>query len=55
MRSERSAVILTVKDAPKMTRQGRKNIASWLRRQARFLEEHGPEFAGRFTARYLYR
>lgn len=51
----KSAAILTLKDAPKMTKRGRKEIASWLRRQARFLESHGTQLAGRFIARYRYR
>ena len=51
----KSAAIVTVKDAQKMTKRGRKAIATWLRRQASFLEKHGTEFSGRFTARYLYR
>jgi hypothetical protein len=55
MKAEKSAAIVTIKDAPKMTKRGRKNIAAWLRRQAAFLEQHGNEFAGRFTARYIYR
>lgn len=55
MKTSKSAAILTVKDAPIMTKRGRKQIAAWLRRQAKFLESHGPEFASRFTARYLYR
>ena len=53
--SDKSAAILTVKDAPKMTPRGRKQIATWLRRQAAFLESDGKRFASRFTARYLYR
>ena len=52
---DKSAAILTVKDGHKMTRKGRKDIAAWLRRQASFLERHGDQFSGRFTARYLYR
>ena len=55
MTKEQSAAIVTIKDAPAMTKRGRKAIAAWLRRQATFLEKHGNEFAGRFTARYLYR
>jgi hypothetical protein len=55
MRKEKSAAIVTIKDAPKMSRKGRKDIASWLRRQATFLEKHADQFAGRFTARYIYR
>lgn len=53
--SVKSAAIVIVKDAPKMTKRGRKAIAAWLRRQASFLEKHGNDFSGRFTARYLYR
>lgn len=53
--TEKSAVILTVKDAQIMTPEGKKEIARWLRRQAKMLEQHGNEYATRFTARYLYR
>ena len=51
----KSAALVTIKDAPKMTRRGRLAIAKWLRRQASLLEKYGEEFAGRFTARYWYR
>lgn len=51
----KSAAVLTVFDAPKMTKRGRKQIAAWLRKQAEFMEQYGPELADRFTARYLYR
>lgn len=52
---EKSAAIVTIKDAPKMTKRGRKNIAAWLRRQAGFLEKHSDQLSHRFTARYIYR
>ena len=52
---EKSAAIVTIRSADKMTAKGRKAIAAWLRRQAAFLVKHGPEFSGRFTARYMYR
>lgn len=51
---EQSAAILTIKDAPNMTKRGRKNIAMWLRRQAGFLDKHADKLSRRFTARYLY-
>ena len=55
-RTEKSAAIVTIKDAPKMSKQGRKNIAAWLRRQADMLVRSGTHYTnGRFTARYLYR
>lgn len=50
-----SAAILTVRDAPGMTKRGRKQIAAWMRRQAAFFEKHGDNYSKRFTARYLYR
>lgn len=52
---EQSAAVITVFEAPSMTTRGRKSIASWMRRQADFLEQHGQDFAKRFTARYRYR
>lgn len=54
MVKEKSAAILTMKDADNMTNEGRKDIARWLRRQADFLVKHHREFASRYTARYLY-
>jgi hypothetical protein len=48
------AAIVTVFDAPDMTKRGRKRIAMWLRKQAEFLEHEGHVYAKRFTARYLY-
>lgn len=51
----KSAAIITIKKADKMTTAGRKAIAKWMRRQAGFLESHGNNFASRFTARYLYK
>lgn len=52
---EKSAAVLTLKDAPSMTKKGRKDIALWLRRQAGFLEKHADKLSHRFTARYIYR
>lgn len=52
---EKSAAIVTIKDAQDMTPEGRKDIARWLRRQAAFLEKHAEELSNRYTARYLYR
>jgi hypothetical protein len=53
--AEKSAAIITVKDAPEMTKRGRRQVASWMRKQADFLEFEGKAFSKRFTARYLYR
>lgn len=55
MAKAKSAAILTLKEAPKMTKRGREDIAAWLRRQASFLEKHADQLSDRFVARYLYR
>jgi hypothetical protein len=55
MKTEKSAAIITIKDAPSMSKKGRRQIAAWMRRQATFLEESGHVLSSRFTARYLYR
>lgn len=54
-RKDRAAAIITIRDAARMTARGRRNVADWLVRQARFLREHGQEYSDRFTGRYLYR
>ena len=51
---EKSAAILTIKDADKMSKRGRKEVAAWLRRHAKYLEQHGQAYSSRFTGRYLY-
>lgn len=51
---EKSAAILTIKDAPNMSAKGKKEIAEWLRRQAKMLIKDGDKYAKNFTARYLY-
>lgn len=48
------AAIVMIKDAPTMTKRGRKNIAAWLRRQAYALEHHAEDLGRRYTARWLY-
>ena len=54
-KAEKSAAIVTIKDAANMTKRGRRKIALWLRQQAEFLEEHGNEFDRTFRARYIYK
>jgi len=51
---DKSQAIITIYDAPKMSKKGRKAIADWMRRQARFLEHHSGELSSRFRARYMY-
>jgi hypothetical protein len=50
----KSAAIITIHDAPSMTKRGRTAIARWMRRQADFLERESKNLSRRFTARYLY-
>ena len=54
MTKEQSAAIVTIKDAPSMTKRGRKQIAAWLRKHADWLEQDGDKYSKRFTGRYLY-
>jgi hypothetical protein len=50
----KSAAILTIKDAPNMSEKGKKEVAEWLKRQAKMLIKEGDNYAKNFTARYLY-
>lgn len=52
---EKSAAILTIFGVRKMTKEGRRDIANWLHRQAKFLQDYPNQYAPRFTARYLYK
>ena len=54
MTKEYSAAIVTIKDAPSMTKRGRKAIAAWLRKHAVWLEQDGDKYSKRFTGRYIY-
>ena len=53
-RVERSAAIVTIKDAPSMSKRGRRAIATWLRKHANWLEQDGDKYSKRFVGRYLY-
>jgi len=54
MKKLKIAAIVTIKDAPKMTKPGRKKIATWLIRQSECLLNNSDELAPVFRARYLY-
>lgn len=56
-KKEKSAAVVTVFDASKMTPAGRKAIAKWLRGVSETLLKYGikPGFAKRWTSRYIYR
>jgi hypothetical protein len=53
-KTEKWAAKITIKDGAKMTRKGRKQVAKWMERQAKFLREDGDLLAPTYTARYLY-
>ena len=54
MTKEKSAAVITIRDANKMTDKGRKAIAEWLRNNAKNLFKYRKAYSGRFTARYIY-
>lgn len=54
-KKEKSAAILTIKDAPNMSKKGKAAIAKWLNQCAKNLVKDGHLYSNRFTARYLYR
>lgn len=43
---------LVIRNASNMTKQGRKDIAAWLRMHADHLLKHGNNYSGRFTGGY---
>ena len=51
-----AAAVLTIHDAGEMTARGAREVAAWLRRQARHLDSktYRGQYASRHTARYLY-
>ncbi len=48
------AASITIHDAAKMTPKGRKDIANWLRQQAKNLLKESSNYSTRFRASYLY-
>lgn len=57
MAVEKSAAVLTIKDAALMTKRGAADIAKWLRRQADMMDdaEARGTLADRYRARYIYK
>lgn len=53
-RFRQTRTLLTLKDYDNYSSKGRRDIAAWLRRHAKFLEQHGNQYSKRFTGRYLY-
>lgn len=56
MATEKSAAVLTIKDAASMTPAGARRVANWLRKQAGYLDraDERKALSDRYRARYLY-
>jgi hypothetical protein len=54
MKKEKCAASITIHDAADMTPKGKKEIAEWLRKQAKMLLKEGDNYPTRFRASYLY-
>ena len=52
--NEKTAAVVTIFDAGKMSPAGRKRIAAWLRSQADMILTEGDNYSDRFRGRYLY-
>ena len=50
---DKAAATVTVHDADKMGREGRRDIAAWLRRHANELVRDGHLYSKRFRGRYV--
>jgi hypothetical protein len=55
MAATKVAASLKIIDAENMSEEGRRRIATWLRRQANFLVKEGDKFAPCYRASYRYR
>jgi len=53
MKKEKTHAVLTIKDAAKMNKRQKKEIANWLTREAKNLIKEGERYSGKFTARYI--
>jgi triphosphoribosyl-dephospho-CoA synthetase len=51
----KSAAVLTIFDAGKMTKKGRRDIAKWLRQHAEDLLSDGDNYSSLFRGRFQYR
>lgn len=51
---EKVAASVHIHGAPRMTPEGRKEIAVWLRKHANWLLKEGTNYAERFRGRYMY-
>ena len=55
LKDEKAIATFTIHEASRMTREGRAEIAAWLRSTAKSLTRDGDKYAKRFTARYMAR
>lgn len=54
VKKEKCAASITIHDAADMSFKGKKEIADWLRKQAKMLLKEGDNYSTRFRASYLY-
>lgn len=52
--TEKTAATITIHGARRMSPEGRKRIADWLRQHANDLMVEGDSYADRFRGRYLF-
>lgn len=52
---ERAAAVITIRRAGSMSKKERAAIAAWLRNHARWVVQHGAEYADGFRGRYIGR
>jgi acetylglutamate kinase len=53
-RKLKAAAIITLRDADKMSNEGRKEVAAWMRETAKSLVKDGNVYSGEIRFRYLY-
>lgn len=53
-KKEKMAASITIHEPDRMTHQGRKDIATWLRKQANMLIKEGDNYSTHFRAAYYY-
>ena len=49
----KSVAVLSIRQASKMTKRGRRQVAAWIRKEADFLEEFGEQLSDNFRSRYI--
>ena len=48
------AAVVTVRDAKRWSKRGRREVAAWIRKQADMIEQYSEAYEGTCRMRYLY-